>query len=200
MNLTIRIIKWIWRAWPVLAIIGISFAHLLLLKYLDVQNSKINSLVSLSTQIVGGLIVLYSIDTNIWLFKKGGLIGELKAYFLSFPLIKRNITISLEPASFSVKGGDIRTSLIRNPKTVEEHIEYLQEQIDGLVNTVDQQNTKLSEEISELDVKFTRNIGENSTDISEINKKLKVFAIGGLKLQFLGVLLVIYGGVAGYYS
>lgn len=199
-NMALRIIKWFWKSWPVIVVIGFWCIHLLLLNYLNAPDEKINAFISLFAQLSGGLLVLYSIDDNIGLFKKGGIIEELKSYLLTFPLIKRNITLNLDSGNFKISGGEANLAVSRNPQTIEEHIEYLQEQINELKFNVDKKYSKLNQVIGELDTRISNSIEENSSAISDIKSKLESFAIGGLKLQFFGVLLVIYGAFAGYYA
>jgi hypothetical protein len=83
-------------------------------------------------QLVGGLLILYSIDSNIGVIKQKSLLSILTSYFKEFPLIKRSVVIDAQCAVIAVSGGKAKITVGRNPQSVDEKIEYLQEQINEL--------------------------------------------------------------------
>jgi type I site-specific restriction endonuclease len=91
-----------------------------------------------------------------------------------------------------------RISVKRNPKTVDEQLNYLQEQIDDT-------RRDLREEISDLDRKFQERskaidekIGLLLASLKQVESNVAEVSVGGIEFQVFGVLLVIYGAIAGY--
>ena len=87
---------------------------------------------SLSLQIVGGIIILYSIDSNIGVVNNQSLFTMLKSWLRSFPLIKRSFVINADPGSMKITGHPAKIRVGGPGKSIKEHIKYLQEQIEWL--------------------------------------------------------------------
>ena len=75
---------------------------------------------------------------------------------------------------------------------------YLQEQIDMLTKRVKANNNKVQKKIESVNKELTGKLDKASRSVSDIQNKLEIYAIGGLKVQIFGVLLIIYGAIAGY--
>lgn len=198
MNTLIRILKWVWRLWPLIILAFVISIHFLILCYSGFPDKAVNAAVSLVVQIIGGLLVLYSIDSNIGLFRNLGLVDTFKNYLSAFPLIKKHYVLNADSAHFDVSGGDVDLIVNRKPKNVEEHLAYLQEQIDTLKQRVNNNHNKMQEKIESVNKVLTEKSDKTGGSVSDIQNKLEVYAIGGLKTQIFGVLLIIYGAIASY--
>src|SRR5687767_14327271 len=98
------LLRWIWRAWPVLVIGSIFVLHLLMLRSLDVDATTINETVALVLQISGGGLILYSIDSNIGVIRGGSLLSVFRNYCREFPLLSRTRVLEAHGASYSIFG------------------------------------------------------------------------------------------------
>ncbi len=70
MNQIKKFITWLSKAWPFIAIIFTATVHFNILKVCrTVDVDTINQYISSFTQIIGGLIILFNINSNLGLFK-----------------------------------------------------------------------------------------------------------------------------------
>jgi len=117
-----RIAIWIWRAWPVLVMLFLACAHFQALKTFPNESVLVNKITGTLMQIAGGLIVLYSVDSNLGLFRNQSLATYVIAWFRECPLFVRSVTVSAScSASFGISGS-ASASVIRAATTVEERL------------------------------------------------------------------------------
>ncbi|WP_299010498.1 hypothetical protein [uncultured Shewanella sp.] len=194
------IIKWIFRAWPLLASLLIIYIHHLtltlpcLIPLTCWSNEVINKYLSFSLNILGGILVLYSINSNLGVFKKGNLVVLFCNWLKSFPLIKRKQVSVTKDLSMSYSNElSARIDSTKPPETIDELYKYTQEQLfllrKDLKNERKNQEAALNKITKECSNKH-RAINKN---VLEVNDKLKTVAIGGIKLQIFGFFLVSYG-------
>jgi hypothetical protein len=195
-----RLIRWAWRAWPVLILAALLCAHFMLLYCFSQHSEFINKTISLTSQLVGGLLILYSIDSNIGVIKQKSLLSLLANYFSEFPLIKRSIVIELQGAAMAVSGGKAKITVGRNPRSIEEKIEYLQEQITEIKRDIEQESKELNEKIDRQSKEMCVQIQEAKSGLRVLESKMDEVSTGGINGQLFGVLLMVYGAIAGYFA
>lgn len=158
----------------------------------------VNRTASLVSQLVGGLLILYSIDSNIGVIKQESLCFMLASYVKDFPLIKRSVTA--EPKGVSTIGstGRVVAGIDRNPQSIEEKIEHLQEQINKLKTDFVQKFKEVNEKIDQKSKIINTKVQNTKEELRNIESKVGKVSIGGLKVQLFGVLLIIYGAFSGY--
>ncbi|MEK6772082.1 MAG: hypothetical protein AABY62_10680 [Pseudomonadota bacterium] len=198
MRTLIRLFKWLWRAWPVLFLLVLIWFHLLLIYYFYPNASTINKTTSLILQIVGGLLILYTVDSNIGIINKKSLFAIFANYLREFPLIRRSAVIESQGISTSSSVGKAKLTVGRNPQSLEEKIEYLQEQINEVKRDIEQESRDLNEKIEHQSKEMNIKIQETKSALQNIESKIVEVSIGGIKVQFFGVLLVVYGSISGY--
>ncbi len=193
-----RFYKWLLRAWPLLGMLLLLLFHLSLLEVFPSLSNEINETVTLVVQIVGGLLVLYSIDTNIGVIRGGSLFADLKRYLREFPLIKHHYVLEVQGASHSVTGSNIRLSVSRNPDTVEGRLDYLQEQIDAVRSDLSEDISKVERQLREQNLDTERKVDEIASDVAQLSAKVQKVSVGSIKTQLFGVMLLIYGAFVSY--
>lgn len=193
-----RLIMWCWRAWPVYIILLLLGIHSLLIFYLSWEPCTTNKTISLFTQILGGVIVVYMINSNIGIISNKNLRKILSDYIRNCPLFKRNIVLEAEEGSIGVTGGNVEFSIIRHPKSIEEEITYLQEQIEWVKRELKQKIVDVNEKIDRNSRETKSENQKYSVAVNNIESKLGKFSLGSLKIQLFGVLLMIYGAISGY--
>ncbi|MFC1685196.1 hypothetical protein ACFL0R_06985 [Pseudomonadota bacterium] len=198
MDMFVKLLKWIFRAWPALALLAIAGIHLFVVSYCPVDIVSINKTVSLFSQLIGGLLILYSIDSNIGIIKNKNLFSLFAEYLREFPLIKRNVIVSGACVAAGSASMTANASVSKTPQSVEEHLQYLQEQINDLKNKLNEESKSLREKINQQAQEMGAQIQETKTAVSKIESKVEKVSIGGIKVQLFGVLLMIYGTVSGY--
>lgn len=196
----IRLIKWIWRSWPVLTILIVILIHYQIDKYFTEHSNSIFKLASLISQIVGGFLILLSIDSNIQTFNQNKISSIFFTYLRDFPLIKRNIVLQAKALSQANSFSTAKMSLARRPKNIDEQIEYLQEQIEELKKDIIETKMELKKEIDSYSNAFRKEVEETKSALGKLEFKIKDSSITGLKIQLFGVLLMLYGSFCGFLS
>lgn len=158
----------------------------------------INKRVSFFLQIIGGLLILFSIDSNIGIIKEKTLFSIFANYLREFPLIKRSVVIKLQGTANVTIGTEAKITVVRNPKNIEEKIEYLQEQINVVKRDLEQTQKELNEKINRQSKEIIIQNQEVKSVLRNFESKMDKVSVGGIKAQLFGVLLMLYGAIAGY--
>jgi len=174
------------------------YVHLLLLNSFPQNVGTINKVISLLTQMFGGLLILYSIDSNIGVIKQKSLLILLATYFKEFPLIKRPIIIETQCSPIAISGRKAKIILGRDPKSIEEKIEYLQYQIIEIKHDIEQEKKELNDKIDRQSKELSVQIQEAKSGLQNLELKMDEVSTGGVKVQLFGVLLMVYGAISGY--
>ena len=106
--------KWLLRAWPILIFIPIYFLHSCLRD--SFSSLVVDKSFAFAFQIFGGVLILYSIDSNLEALKKPKLFSRIYNYFKSFP-IKQSCTVTLTGAEIKSHVGDVKVQVTKNPIT-----------------------------------------------------------------------------------
>jgi len=184
--------------WPVLMIALIFFIHNMIITYLPVDREVTNKTVSFFVQVIGGLLVLYSIDSNVGIIKKKNLLDVLVNYLREFPPIQKPSTCKLQvPITINIDVAGTG-AVERNPNTIDEKIAYLQEQIDDLKAQLHRSAGDISNKMEKQRTELLDQIAGTRTKIACIEENLEQVSIGGVKVQLFGVLLIIYGSLTTY--
>lgn len=196
----LKILKWIWRGWPVviwalIILLHQISSHLYCIELLPCwSNQQVDKTLAFSLNLVGGLLVLYSIDSNLGLFRQGGMFTLFMKWLKSFPMVKgESIVIRPDSVSSTCSVGSPRIELNKTPETIDELYKYTREQIAFLKSDIKEQRKHSDQQINSLSSKVSAENARINKNLSSLNQQLKAVAIGGFKIQLFGVLLVIYG-------
>lgn len=190
-----KLIFWALRAWPVWAIAFVIAVHLGLVSFYIVQSEKFNKVMSAILQIVGGLLVLISLNDNIGTFTRTSLTKSFKDYLYSFPLLKRG-TIFGTGASMqarAVGSGEGYAEL--NFTDVTKQLEELAKRIRECRELVIRKEKEIRGSIQSLEDRLNSRINDNSSSIIDLRNKIENNVLGSLKMQVFGVMLVFYAAV-----
>lgn len=172
--------------------------HFWLLWHLPKCVNFINETSALAAQIIGGLLVLYSIDSTIGVIKKQTLLSMFVSYLKEFPLFKRSIIMAAAGISLGTATGRARGSVARKPTTIEEQISYLQEQIDHLKMEFDNELKEANDKMDRLFAETHTRIQQTANELRSLESKMDEVSAGGIKVQFFGVLLLLYSAITSY--
>ena len=200
MQRVISILKWLFRAWPVLVPAIFAIFHIVVNLHLAIDLHATNKVISLSLQIVGGVLVLYSIDSNIGIVNNQSLFTLFRSWLRSFPLIKRSFVINAEPGSFKITGHPAKIRIGGPGKSTDEHIAYLQKQIEWLKEDLNDEVNHLKNLISGVEQQSSKEISLIRSSVGVVEHKINELSVGGIGLQVFGVLLMIHGAVASYFA
>lgn len=194
----LRIWNWIWKSWPLLCILVLGYSHYSLIVSLRFDEKGVNDAIALTSQLSGGLLVLYSIDSTIGILNGTSLLKDFKTYVSEFPLIRRNVVAQISGAATISVTGKAAAIGKGMPKSFEEQIVYLQEQINALRHDTSISIEELQTSLEEKEGKLNERIDSTEESVKTIEKKVTDVSLGGVKVQLLGVMLLIYGAVTAY--
>jgi len=171
----------------------IALAHVYSLALFPEQSPMINKIVSTILQIVGGLIVLHSVDANLGLFRKRKLVDSVFSWIRECPVISRSIFVSASCASASAVSGTASIRSSRAPQTLEERLADVERHLEELRTDISVQHREIRTRIENVKSELSQSIAANQTNLNKLSEQLEKATIGGFKQQAFGVLLVIYG-------
>ncbi len=191
---------WLLRAWPLLALLPIGAFHAIALHEFQDSTQLVNKLMGMSLQVTGGLIILYSVNDNLGLFKSKSLVTAFGEWLRAFPLVRKPVVVNLSGAASIAIGGSATLSVGRAASSLEERIAKLELEIQSvrreLQNAVAEANRQLESAKEELG----KRISETHRQLNELTQKVERSAVGGIKFQFFGVLLAVYGAVTSVFA
>lgn len=184
---------WLRTIWPFyLFVVGIA-AHHIFLWLLPGYISTINKTFTASFQFGGGILVLYSIRSNMFKLSKKTYKDLVKQWVKSFPVPFRNRSIVIDAGHFVSKSSlsaDIK--LVPKLFTFEEKIDFLFKEIERLDSKAAQIRNDLNKEIRAVSKDIEKQQNELNNRVQEINRSLEVYGMS-VKAEFFGVLCILYG-------
>lgn len=198
MSTAVRLFIWLWRAWPIFALLGILLVHLAFIHIFSWNAAGTNKTIALISQLTGGLLVLYSINSNIGIIKGQSVFGMFINYLREFPLIHRTIVLEAQGIASLARVGKPSLTVSRNPKTLEEQLDYLQQQISDVRRDLIQEAAELNQKIDDYSREQKSRLGEVQASLKTVESKIDEVSVGGISIQLFGILLLTYGSVADY--
>lgn len=167
--------------------------HHLLLQLSPENNLKINNYCSAAFQIIGGLIVLHSINSNMSLLSKSNMIKEAYNWLKDFPIRGKEHNISVSGIASAVTG--LSANIVVTPKlsSIEEKVDYLLQETKRIESKIDETKKGFKKELQSATIKSNKKHDQLQSEIREIEIKLKDTIVGSVKLEILGILTVAYG-------
>ena len=190
-----RLAVWFGRAWPVLIMAALAYAHWQALVRLPDDTVLVNKLTGTAMQVVGGLIVLYSLDSNLGLFRNLSLAAVVIAWFRECPLFVRSVTLSGSVSASAGVSASMSATAIRAATTIEERLAEIERRVEELRSEVATQHRAIHSRIEEVKSELMSSIASNQSALYKLYEQVERATIGGFKQQAFGVLLVIYGAV-----
>lgn len=189
------------RAWPILIVFSCILFNIAAPDFFRIDYTQFNKVFSIVLQICGGILVLYSIDSNLWAIKNSGVIKMAKDWLKSFPCTRRgsNIYIEAPPSSLTSSGGISRVAVFET-NTLAGKIEYLQIQINWLKEDIQKNEKKIYNKIKSVDKKHQNSINEIIKHQKVLKSNIELISVGGSKHQILGALLILHGLITGYFT
>ena len=195
-----RLTLWLMRAWPLLALAPVAVCHAIALRAVPTDPVFVNKLVGMGLQVIGGLLVLYSVNDNQGLFRSQSLTSAIIGWFKDFPLVRRPVFLSGSASASASATATASATVTRMLDTFEERVAEIERKLAEvqiqIAHEVQTINVKIEDTKSELGKKIT----ETSAKVTDLSKRLEHAAVGGFKFQALGVLFAIYGAVTSLFT
>jgi hypothetical protein len=145
-------------------------------------------------QLIGSILLVYSLRDKLILFKGLGLIDFFKDYFKRFPINKAHKILDIQGSSHShsTVSGDLRT--VVRPKEdlkdiiryVDEEFEYLQKRLAKLKNELKSDVNKIKRELSESKYKISQELQDTKMLISDSS-------VSNIWLDMFGIFTILTG-------
>ena len=191
---------WLLKAWPVLSLLPTGLIHWYALTHFPESTTMVNEIVGTTLQIVGGILVLFSINDNLGLFRKQSLLLTIAGWFKSFPRASKSVTIALSGVGAATAAGSATLTTGRVPRSLEERLAQLEHTVKELRQEVATNASLAQQRLQETRQELTRLIETTNVQLTELTQKVQHAAVGGFKLQALGVLLAVYGALTSLFA
>lgn len=198
MNQMFLLARWLLRSWPVLIPAFFVALHYIAINSCFASPEKINEFFAFGLQLAGGLIILYSIDSNIGIVHNSNILKVVKKWFSEIPLFKKPSTQTITVGSISSKETVNGLRVYKTPRTIEEKISHLQTQIDWMKEDLEKQKESLQQSISKLKKASFKEIDIIKSQLLTLEGDFEEISIGGIKLQVMGVFFIVHGSFSSY--
>lgn len=195
-NKIIKQYNWgIKQTWPISLIPLLIFSHLFL-RFIFSDNSNkqlVDLYISSIYQIMGGVIILFEINSNIKIIDDKNILTCIKNWFLSNPLFlkPKHVTSTFScVAKVTIGASGIKKEF---HDSLEDKIDYIERQIQTLNDKINDNYTNIINYIDQSNTQLMNEIKKINNDTCELNKNLRATTTAGAKHAILGVSAVIYG-------
>lgn len=200
MQMIRRLVVWLWRAWPIIVMLFLVGLHLTALAKFQVHSATVNKVAGTIMQIVGGLIILHSVDSNLGIFRNQSLVRVVIAWFRDFPLFKRTLSLSANLSASMSASGTLSTLVKRAATTVEERLAEAERQIEELRADLRAKHQALEARIEKVKTDLSASIISNQTDLKRLAEQIEKATVGSFKQQAFGVMLAVYGAATSLFA
>lgn len=195
-----RLMPWLFRAWPVLALAPVGAIHAIALRAFPSDPVAIYKLVGMGLQVIGGLLVLYSINDNLGLFRSQSLSSTIIGWLKSFPYVRKPISLSSSASASASLSATISATVDRASNTLEERAAEIERKLVDVQRQLTHEVQAINARIEDTKSELGKQIAETSTRVSDLSKRLEHAAVGGFKFQALVVLLALHGAVTSLFA
>lgn len=169
------------------------YAHWLVHSRFPSETVMVNKLTGAAMQVVGGLIVLYSVDSNLGLFRNQNLVTTIITWFHECPVFARTVTLSGSAVVSCSASASMSARVIRTATTIEEQLAELERRIEEFRTEVAGQHRAIYSRLEDVKSELSTSIASNQSELYKLSEKVEKATVGGIKQQAFGVMLVIYG-------
>jgi hypothetical protein len=191
---------WLFRAWPVLALLPAFAIHLLAIRQFPEHASLVNKVAGMLLQLTGGSLILYSINDNLGLFRQKSLLTTIQEWFHAFPRAGKSVTVNVRGAASVGFFGTATAASRKAPVTLEERVAHLEESLKSVRQELATTTSAIHTRIEETKTELGTRISVTTDHMAELRRKVEHAAVGGFKVQAFGVLLAVYGAVTSVFA
>jgi hypothetical protein len=161
-------------------------------------SDAIDRWVSAIAQIVGGVLVVLSIDQNLGAFRKQRLQSIAVDWLGSFPRNRPPIELSAHgTVRFSGSATLSSAQIPIKPATLEEALAELRREFEDFSRATRRQLEEVTQRVETVRGEAVALIHRTDAELRELAQRVEETAVGGFKQQLFGILLAIYGAIVG---
>lgn len=160
----------------------------------------VNKLVGMSLQLVGGLLVLYSVNDNLGLFRDQSLKSTVVAWLKAFPWVRKPIHANASGVMLGAVTCSATGTGRLQPNSIEERVAELERMLADLHMKLQQEIQAINARIETARSELQQQITDTSAQLEGLSKRMEQATVGGFKLQAFGVALAIYGAITSVFA
>jgi hypothetical protein len=175
-------------------------AHLAVINTFPQQSKEINKGFSIAMQVLGGSLVLYSINSTLGLMREESIYRVITKWFRDCPLWSKPKVVEVSVSATANASASLQARVKKGASSLTDRVTELERQVDEAYREMDRKNQTLKELISEVKGQLSTRIGGAESAIRGVEKKLDTTTLSGIKQQVFGVVVAVYGAGLGYFS
>lgn len=175
-------------------------AHLAVVNTFPQQSKEINAGFSIAMQVLGGLLVLYSIDSTLGLMREESIYRLVTKWFRDCPLWSKPKVAEVSMSATANASASFQARVKKGASSLTDRVTELERHVDEAYREMDRKHQALKELISEAKGQLSTRIGGTESAIGRVEKKLNTTILSGIKQQAFGVVIAVYGAGLGYFS
>lgn len=187
------------RPWPVWTLLVVTIA----VGYggdwtITADGPGFNKIAGAFLQAVGAFLVLVSIDGNIGLFAGRGIVAVARGWVQDYPKEPRRII--LEASGSSQANSSAGGAISIRPSTIDGRVAELERVTVELRTLIATSHSEVSQMINTARAEANEANSQTAVSLRDLEAKLVKSAVGGVKIQFLGVGLALIGSALSVFS
>jgi hypothetical protein len=190
-----RWIHWFWEG----RLLYLFIALICLIIFLDsiIIGSPVKDKIryyGLILQILGAATIIHTLKDNLFRFRRIGLFHFFLDYFKRFPLFekRKSVNIKVNSQSYSITSGNVRVA-VKPKEELKDVIRYIEEEFKCLRESIGENRSELSKEISGLEKKISNLELDMGKKITQTNKTMEAISISNIWGELFGIACVIIG-------
>lgn len=187
------------RTWPIWSLIAIYGSVAYFGNWsISASSLSFNKVAGAALQFFGALLVLISLDDNVGLFKGQGIVAIAMNWVRDYPKKPRHIVLEAAGGCYSTSTCSAIATV--RPTTIDGRVDELERVVIELRGLISTRHGELSDLISTVRSEATAANSKATRAISDLESKVVVSAVGGLKTQAFGVGLALLGSALSLFS
>jgi len=187
------------RPWPIWSLLMVSiiighFGNWTL----NGEGPGFNKICGAILQAAGALIVLVSLDGSLGLFGGSGILAVAMNWAYDFPKVPRNIVLEASGSCQSNSSASAVASI--RSSSIDGRVEELERVVIELRALISKRHDEVTKSISTVRAEASEASRRATDSIRELERKVIVAAVGGLKVQGFGVGLALLGSLLSVFS
>lgn len=195
-----RFYKWVSSAWPLWGTLLVIGVHQGLLTSLPSKTESINESLSIGLQVIGGLLVLHSIDSSLGLLRGESIPRVIIQWFRTCPVwSKRKVVEARMSATLDITAS-FQGRVKRQANSLSERVTELELQMEEMHQDIVKRERAILKLVSDTKEELSARAGSNEVELRDIKAKVDGTVLGSIKQQAFGVVIAVYGAGLGYFS
>jgi len=149
----------------------------------------------LGLQLLGIGTVIWGISETRALFGQPSFVSKIKAWLVRFPLLRRNVALSLDSASHVIVSG--KATVYQTHKatdsTTEARLDSLERNVIFIHERITQTQKEMNEGLHKISASVKHEEQLRQTEDNEIRKKLEATGTGGVHISLIGASWLFMG-------